>query len=1241
MSATASKEVKALIKDIRDTIKMGKHAEAIPKCQRLLKMEPKSAMGYLLLGAAYQNLDKAEAARSLRKSIELTEGPATAALQGLANCAPSEELPAIYDQLAELIPEKALDYWEKLATLASDTNVTPACFSLLKKKAKEQPDCNFAKIQEYLGRIWLAHDFEIASDDKELYVNTMEALLNNSDTCGKRAVYKRFLKRLYKQKDYAACLHHACKMTNSHPNDVYGYEWICKTYCENYDQLNEDIWLSKLEQPVQVYAEKLLQLNPASNLALLIKALDQYAAGQFVSARQQVLQARQSQPTYKVTLVLLARIHMELGAFRLAQQIWLDLSQENEALAECLSHEKDPAKLREAIRILKSLGKIQSNTTTLARCYYKLGDLDLLNELPLDKISRAEFILSPAEALQSIAGDESFGALFLCGKLNLYLKNYQDALNWILKATRLRPHFSKCFEYLGKLYTLATEDSPRARKCYEKCISLNALAEEAVDALSYIYQEMGEEDLNETLLLNTLRHLSTNESIRLQYKLGLHFLHVKKWDNAIQCFRIAIKHDSQCIVYWESLGDAYTARGSYNSAIRVFQKILEFSPENGFALLQIASIKATIRMYTEAIEDFNTLLKINPHFLPGLRGVAEAHIGLANSLKIQNLYGRAKHHWQLAIEHLQSAFHQPGALDMVWLWRLMASVFFQTAQLPISLANLEVAGSLARREEPVAHLSRKELLLLAQRFYLCALKLRQNTHLWYELSLTSYFSALYIPEDARSHLEMAAKVCKMALKERGNRWQNWNLLGVINMHASCENLPLAQHCFIQAVELERKCFTAWANLGILYLKISEIRLANEAFTRAQQACPTYANAWIGQAMVAETIGDREEAFDLFRHCQQFDYHPEAALGFAHWVCEVLSDPKSWNKPHNRRAIEHMYADVYALDAINWYVQNEEADTCAAAFTFQGFLCVRKNLYRQAVEAFSRACILCEPGTDRDKLYTNLGYLYLKLNEPDKAVNALNSVTHATFKPIIGLALAYFRSGQLQESYSIYNSILRSVEGQDDDKASTILVAMASMIYAFQGEADTKTLLYQCVLLKKVPIQALYSSFALGILHEDDELSQMMMAELREYAFKEEFCEDVSFLTAHYILKNTGTRDALRYLQGRVRMFPQSAELRKLYLKFLLDYFIDDSSLNVAISNVAMIALKLGHTKLKHGINATEEAETTIYASQAVGVLDKSSSLKLVQRAIRLNPTNQHARKLFADITVDLYHSDTQ
>jgi len=195
----------------------------------------------------------------------------------------------------------------------------------------------------------------------------MEALLETSDPNAKSVVYKRYLKWLYKEKDFVSCVRHACNMTESHPRDVYGYEWICKTYSENHDQPDKDLWQQELRLPIQVYAEQLLELNPNSNLALLIKALDLYAEGQFVAARQLALQAQQSHPAYKVTLELLARIHTELGAYKLAIQLWQQIDQESEAYALCLSHEKDPSKLKEAVRILQTLKNSEASTKALAR----------------------------------------------------------------------------------------------------------------------------------------------------------------------------------------------------------------------------------------------------------------------------------------------------------------------------------------------------------------------------------------------------------------------------------------------------------------------------------------------------------------------------------------------------------------------------------------------------------------------------------------------------------------------------------------------------------------------------------------------------------------------------------------------------------------------------------------------------------------------------------------------------------
>lgn len=59
--------------------------------------------------------------------------------------------------------------------------------------------------------------------------------------------------------------------------------------------------------------------------------------------------------------------------------------------------------------------------------------------------------------------------------------------------------------------------------------------------------------------------------------------------------------------------------------------------------------------------------------------------------------------------------------------------------------------------------------------------------------------------------------------------------------------------------------------------------------------------------------------------------------------------------------------------------------------------------------------------------------------------------------------------------------------------------------------------YLSILLKKVPIQALFSAFSLGILHNDNELTQIIISELKAYQFKEDYCADISYLTAHYCL----------------------------------------------------------------------------------------------------------------------------
>lgn len=59
----------------------------------------------------------------------------------------------------------------------------------------------------------------------------------------------------------------------------------------------------------------------------------------------------------------------------------------------------------------------------------------------------------------------------------------------------------------------------------------------------------------------------------------------------------------------------------------------------------------------------------------------------------------------------------------------------------------------------------------------------------------------------------------------------------------------------------------------------------------------------------------------------------------------------------------------------------------------------------------------------------------------------------------GLIFFYYLAKQYEESYSVYEKALQWLANSDSEK-SLILVAMSAMVYTFQGENDTKSLLFQ-------------------------------------------------------------------------------------------------------------------------------------------------------------------------------------
>ncbi|CRK32461.1 hypothetical protein BN1708_019015, partial [Verticillium longisporum] len=103
---------------------------------------------------------------------------------------------------------------------------------------------------------------------------------------------------------------------------------------------------------------------------------------------------------------------------------------------------------------------------------------------------------------------------------------------------------------------------------------------------------------------------------------------------------------------------------------------------------------------------------------------------------------------------------------------------------------------------------------------------------------------------------------KRAIELEAGNSEFWNSLGVVTSEISP---AVAQHSFVRSVHLNERSPVAWANLGTLALLQNDVRLANEAFTRAQSTDPDYAHAWLGQGFVALLLGEPKEARGLFTH----------------------------------------------------------------------------------------------------------------------------------------------------------------------------------------------------------------------------------------------------------------------------------------------------------------------------------------------------------------------------------------
>lgn len=1212
----------------------------------------------MLLGKAHQADRPAEAAKFLKQAVDCTNDPTNAYI-GLLQCVGHDEILDICRKILKCAPDKYALVYPRLETAAMITKYQNQCIELIVADIEGIND-EARVVLAYKSLLKIFLDMTPVPERwHQIYTKTLEHVLKDSSAQNHQQITRKYVKLLYTQKKFADVLSKCIELLSFYPNEAVLAEIICKVYADTFEVADFD-FDALVPNGVVVYAEQLLTVSPTSAPALFAKGLRQFSIGNFVDARDILNNVNHISKLNVLCIRMLAKTHYKLGAFTLAEHFYSHVNCVSVELISSLVEQKSKKKCE---RVLELAGQLKdsddADRIVLLEAVTKANILlnqpanveDIITQITKDGHEETAITLRAFRHLHNGENSEARAVLQginICGsKAHLLLAQchfaehqYNEALSSALMATKMDQYNSNCYFWLGQIYN-AYGDTERSRKCFEKSVFLNPQHEQSVILLSTIYRQLAEWELNFSILQKAAQAIPNMSCMWATLQLGFHNLSQNEFEEAISAFRTCLRLDPNDLRSWEGLADSYLKRGSYTSAMKIYQKICELTNNRFHPRFQVANLKSTLRYYNDAITCYEELLNEAPNDVPTLKGIADAHLCLAHQcFDHVKWLGRTKYHVNEAVKHLIVAIQVKS--NFICLWRLLANCFELAACLPSAAAELNVPGALVNEPGDIITLKGEQLYEYASKFYSRALKISpSDEYIWYELAANYYQRVLRYGNETtkKKYLELAAEAAKHVIKQSPRHWKYWNLLGVICTTEEINNPQLAQHCFIKALEVEKKSAVVWTNLGVFYLSkgIQNVTLANAAFTHAQQSEFSYSSAWTGQAIIAELV-DSIENIDLLTHSLSLSYSDEAAMRYAYWVCTYLngagrdgSFTSRMEEDHLRYVIENMHAVPTALDSMTWYCQSKGDEVTSEALTFLGFLHFKQQHWSNAIKAFNQALEKITTTQDRDKLYCNVAYCYLKNNEPLEAITAFNSVAEATFHSSVGLALAFFKAKQYESSYQTYQSTLECLARNDSEK-SLILVAIASMVYVFQGENDAKSVLFQCLGLPEPPVEALLSACSLGLLHDDLEMAQLVLKELNNYERHPKWSEHVVFLRAQLYLKLDGSKRALTYLYTQIHCYPERPQLRKLLATFLLQNEKNEKYFMTAkIMIEATIALQRKDITCK--MSSLDVAKLLALASEATRCANQRMSLKLAQKAIHINPTCKEAWAARAAISV--------
>ncbi|NWU50846.1 TTC37 protein, partial [Dromas ardeola] len=1273
VATMSNKEVKAALKSARDAIRNKEYKEALKHCKAVLKQDKNNYNAWVFIGLAAAELEQPDQAKgAYKKAIEL-EPNQLLAWQGLANLyeKPNQtdvrgDLAGVYQKLLQLYEsgdkQKWYDVCNKLVELYHQEKKYLEVAETWQKliQVKQEEGAEKAELHQLWKKmIQLLKDSTQNQDNKteQSLLTAFEHAVNSADTVpgeDHQNLYKNFIQCLSKFPHETVRLEKACHdMMALYPTVSYPLEVLCLHFVQS----------GTLSEEALDCFSRLLEMDASSGPGIIgfgIKCLQEKKYREAIKSLIEGLQKTSECPAaYYYLAEAQMKIHKHRDAVLSCNQAFKALGTpegpslrwKNRILqlkAEALIKIADADAAEEAIQSLEQIVDASSDPVVLAlrgRAYVNKGLMDQASKISQELLS-SHPDLAESHALEgfihySQKNYEQAERSFLnaierkaeTAEYHQYLgltywfmsdetkKDKGKALTQFLKAAKLDSYLGRVFYYLGNYYRDIAGDKSRARGCYKKAFELDGTDEESGTAAVDLSVELGDMDTALSILNEVTEKASTGTAKWAWLHRGLYYLRTGQPSQAVADLQAALRADPKDSNCWESLGEAYLSRGSYSTALKSFRKASELNPELVYSIYKAAAVEQILGKYENAIATYQQILKTTEDYVPALKGrLGECYLMLARSALDDYLDRKAVNYIEQSLEFFTRATKLRP--DVSCLWKLLGDTCTSVHVISPTKVNVQVLGSLLGKDAGKEMLKKSELLRLGGRCYGRALKLMPLPSVWCDLGINYYRQAEDLTavgtdmNEITELLEKSLQCLKKAVRLDSKNHLCWNALGVVASCSAIGNYALAQHSFIKSVQAEQINVVAWTNLGVLYLSTGNIEQAHEAFKIAQALEPSYLLCWIGQALIAESIGSYD-TMDLFRHTTELSMHTEGAKGYAHWVCSTLQDKSNRNTELYQYNIVQMNAVPAAQVVLSKYTERNPDD--ASAFTMLGYLNEHLDLKRQAADAYERAASLLKNSEDTEKYnmaMQNYGRSLCALGQCDKAIEVYTSIPLTEFGAIVGIALAYFKKGLLQESMKAYEKAL-SVADSEQDKAH-ILTALAIIEYKQNKVDAAKTLLFKCS-LKEPTTESLKALCTLGLVKQDATLATAALKELLKHEKGDDrIYERCLIASAVYALQGRNV-EVQREVSKAIHSNPDNPALWSL-LSQLVPLYASQNAKGGAVAGTIAHVLDVNHGK---------EVLLNIAVNQlAAGCHmledEKNNPLKNIQKAIHLCPDNPAA-----------------